>query len=757
MKKIRSSAIGEFAFLIAILICVYFFIHVISIGVNFNKDIGYRGAERAEIYIDRQGNYVKEICDEYIRESDFLAMQVERYDSVDKLESFLSNYKNDSFLAKKSVLKTICYVSDNSIYDISVAKSADNSVNYAELNELIGVTESRISKIFQYGNNLMSVAAYSAVDSNVCDGLLLVYDIIDLKQYLQNADESVKDIFGLTDFSALCKFDGIIIDEGNTGYIRERLFNRVFNKSEEIVGDVEKALMGSEIKSFLYSKSSERYVLCVNPFGVKYGGLSLVCAYSLKSVFGDGYATMQTIWSSIIGLGVVSGIMIAFFVISTITARRKEYQREMINPTLNCSTLRKFENDSGDLIKRNHASDFAFVSIKVTNFGFFLEKIGDDETLKLIKGIDSIVRHALQIGETYAYDGEGAFYLLLHFKNKQLFNERLKLVYLKITSLNQMFKGDYKIVTSLSVYEVEKGVKQTVKKMLDKLDMVEGITSTHASSLTINYYDEMMRENFIKRAEIEGRMEHALENSEFHLFYQPKFNLHTHNMDGSEILIRWYDPEIEKYHLPGEFLPVFEENGFISKLDRFVLYKACENIAGRIAKRQICYPISVNVSRVTAAQSDFLEYYVRIKNKFNIKDNFITLEFTESFAYENYETLQNLVEKLHENGFLCSIDDFGTGYSSYNILKTLPMDEIKLDKFFLKKGRSEECDRLLLKSVIDMLKAIGSKVTQEGVETKEELHLLESFGCDVIQGFYFSKPLKYVDYCTFIEKNFINK
>lgn len=247
----------------------------------------------------------------------------------------------------------------------------------------------------------------------------------------------------------------------------------------------------------------------------------------------------------------------------------------------------------------------------------------------------------------------------------------------------------------------------------------------------------------------------TLKNSEFHLFYQPKYNLRQKTLDGCEILVRWYDPELEKYHLPSEFLPVFEENGFIAKLDRFVFFKACENLAQRAAERHICYPISVNVSRVTAIQPDFVDYYVRIKNKFNIKDDFITLEFSESFAYENYEFLKRVVNRLHENGLLCSIDDFGTGYSSYNILKTIETDEIKLDKFFLGKGFSAERDRIVLESVIEMVRKLGIKVTQEGVETKEDMFRLEELGCDVMQGYYFAKPMKYFDYCSFIDDNFV--
>ena len=296
--------------------------------------------------------------------------------------------------------------------------------------------------------------------------------------------------------------------------------------------------------------------------------------------------------------------------------------------------------------------------------------------------------------------------------------------------------------------------KQTIKDCMNKLKTVKDASGVTVGSFSVNFYEDMLREKSVRKAEIEGKMENALENNEFHLFYQPKYNLRTKKADGCEILIRWYDPKLESYRSPGVFLPVFEEDGFICKIDRFVFYKACENIAARVAATKIVYPVSVNVSRVTAIQPDFVDYYVRIKNKFNIKDGFITLEFTESFAFENYGFLSEIIEKLHKNGFLCSIDDFGTGYSSYNILKTVPVDEIKLDKFFLEKGVSEDRDHTLLKSVIEMIKKLGIKATQEGVETREDFDRLQSLGCDVIQGYFFAKPMKYTDYCEFIEKNF---
>lgn len=162
----------------------------------------------------------------------------------------------------------------------------------------------------------------------------------------------------------------------------------------------------------------------------------------------------------------------------------------------------------------------------------------------------------------------------------------------------------------------------------------------------------------------------------------------------------------------------------------------------------------MDVSRATAIQPDFVSCYVRIKKKFGIRDGCVTLEFTESFAYENYEYLSCVISELHSAGFLCSLDDFGTGYSSFAVLKLLDFDEIKIDKSLLDRSSHPERDAILLQSIIGMIIRLDIKITQEGVEDMDEFEMLEKMGCDVIQGYFFAKPMKYIDYCEFVNTNF---
>ena len=236
------------------------------------------------------------------------------------------------------------------------------------------------------------------------------------------------------------------------------------------------------------------------------------------------------------------------------------------------------------------------------------------------------------------------------------------------------------------------------------------------------------------------------------MFYQPKFNLSKSLPDGCEALVRWYNPDTDDYMQPGVFIPLFEANRFIIKLDHNVYEQVCEYIEEAVVRGQTLYPVSVNVSRITAADPGFCEYYAKIKKKHNIADGFLTIEFTESFAYEDYDRLRSIVNELHKSGFKCSIDDFGSGFSSYSILKELPMDEIKLDRFFIDHGIDETRDLKILSSVINIGRDLGMKVTQEGVETEEQLQLLKKLGCHVIQGFHYARPMRLSDYIEFIAR-----
>jgi EAL domain-containing protein (putative c-di-GMP-specific phosphodiesterase class I) len=204
---------------------------------------------------------------------------------------------------------------------------------------------------------------------------------------------------------------------------------------------------------------------------------------------------------------------------------------------------------------------------------------------------------------------------------------------------------------------------------------------------------------------------------------------------------------------PGEFIPLFESNGFIAKLDHFVYIEVLEYLSHAVERGEKVVPVAVNVSRVTANSEDFISFYVGNKKKYRIPDGFITIELTESFAMEDYEKISHIVTALHNSGMKCSIDDFGSGYSSFSILKQISVDELKLDSMFIKRGTDKKRDDTLLSTMIDLAKAMGMRVVQEGVETKEMFDKVTDMGCDVVQGYYYAKAISLEEFKIFINTN----
>lgn len=742
-------------FIAAVAICALFFLQVLALMQGYSDNISQQAVERSRFLTAKQADIIKNKYTALKLKTKLFAERMNGYQS-DKISDFLTSGELSHYFDDESFVDML-YYKDDKLY--SYKGQIDES--YEELDLLRGNNVCVASKLFQYANRVMSFGLYCPVENSDVQAVVAVYDYIavSLSACFPKTDDNVK----LAQFVLLCKHDGLVIDkyvfnEDMNGYIvsetvQKGLLNRLATKQEAYNNLTDLVNNGNSGEQVIVIGTDD-YAFVVKNLGVENSGLFLLNLYKLSDVYGSGFEMINQIVVTLAGLCLMTVILCLFFFINKRATDKLLYNVEMVNADLDCSTPKKFDYDVGDIMRRHKASKFALVSAQINNFNYLEERFGDTVAHELLTHMRNVIQNGVLLGETYSYTNDGEFNLLLNYKSRKDLESRLSSLYRATSCFEDFSEDEYKITMAFCVYEIDRAADKTVRQMREKLRIVQRSALLRNGTFSINYYGDVTDRDYFKRAEIEGRMENALENSEFHLFYQPKFNLHRNDMDGSEILVRWFDPKIGAYRQPSEFLPVFEENGFIAKLDKFVFYRACQNIAESAAAHKRTYPVSVNVSRVTAIQSDFLDYYKRIKTKFNIPDKFVTLEFTESFAFENYEYLSRIINELHQAGFLCSLDDFGTGYSSYNVLKTLDMDEIKLDKFFLERGSSAERDLLLLSGTIDIVKKMNIKVTQEGVETKDDYERLVTLGCDVIQGFYFSKPMKYVDYREFIKQNF---
>ena len=255
---------------------------------------------------------------------------------------------------------------------------------------------------------------------------------------------------------------------------------------------------------------------------------------------------------------------------------------------------------------------------------------------------------------------------------------------------------------------------------------------------SIAYYTEKMKQKQMRDRELENRFESAMSNGEFVAYFQPKYDVKTEKISGAESLVRWINPDGSMV-MPGEFIPLYERDGLIVKLDEYIFRYVCEFQRERMERGQELLPISVNLSRGSIHYSGVVERYMEIIKENGIPFSCVPIELTET-ATLNRVVIRDFTERLVNAGFALHMDDFGAGYSSLITLSELPFDTMKIDKSLID-GISQQKGRIVVQQGIILGHGLGMKVVAEGVESAEQVELLREMECDDIQGFYYSRPL----------------
>lgn len=264
-------------------------------------------------------------------------------------------------------------------------------------------------------------------------------------------------------------------------------------------------------------------------------------------------------------------------------------------------------------------------------------------------------------------------------------------------------------------------------------------------------YEESLLIEHERKERIEECMREALANNQFRVYYQPKHDANTGELTGAEALIRWEHPEYG-FMSPGEFIPIFEDNGFITEVDNFVWKKTCENLHKWIEKGLNVVPISINASKLDFLRPDFFDKLNKASNEMDVPSGLLHIEVTESLFSDQIEELVDILSKCQENGYKIELDDFGSGYSSLNTLSILPLDVVKMDMSLVKAITDFKSMRVF-SACINLARSLGLKTVSEGVETKEQMWAIRELGGDVIQGYYYSKPLSEEDFEKYLSSH----
>lgn len=267
----------------------------------------------------------------------------------------------------------------------------------------------------------------------------------------------------------------------------------------------------------------------------------------------------------------------------------------------------------------------------------------------------------------------------------------------------------------------------------------------------VAFYDDKLRGKLLHQQAIVDNMESALKEGQFLVYLQPKYRIRDDKLAGAEALVRWNHPEWG-FQSPAEFIPLFEKNGFITQLDRFVWDKTCALLKEWDQKGYPSIPVSVNVSRADIYNADISNILMEIVEKYGLLPSRLHLEITESAYTENPDQIIETVNHLRKLGFVIEMDDFGSGYSSLNMLNQMPIDILKLDMKFIQSETAKPMNHGVLQFIIDLARWMHLSVVAEGVETKDQLERLMEAGCDYVQGYYFARPMPEDEFAELLQR-----
>ncbi len=387
--------------------------------------------------------------------------------------------------------------------------------------------------------------------------------------------------------------------------------------------------------------------------------------------------------------------------------------------------------------------DFAFVHFDVKEFRIINEVYGHIAANKVLCNIVKAMNESDMVYASARCHNDN-FAMMIKDMNEDDTRKWLTEFFDSLSSLEE--NPQYKIYFRCGVVPMKFAIVSG-NRVADAGKMAQALGVNH-NKTDIIFYTEKMHDDILWGNFIKAYLDTAIKNDEFLVYLQPKFDSAKDHIKGAEALIRW-NYKNKEFLSPGRFIPYFEKDGTIEKVDDIVLSKVCEAMAKWKKEGKPLYPISVNLSRNRLNDECIIEHLMGIVDSYGVDHQLIDFELTESATYDDKEHMINVLNELRANGFKISMDDFGTGYSSFSLLTEMPLDTLKLDKSFVDKVGSQS-DRLedlvVIRHIVTLAKELNFTCLAEGAETKAQVDTLAELGCDLIQGYYYSKPIPIPEY-----------
>ena len=739
----KKSVLPRILMCLLVIILVMYFISIIA---GYSPFYNNSAEKNAIVEINKDNIKIEQLINE--RYDDLMEVKDSIIDtsSHNAIVDVLNNYIGSEQFGD------LRFFSNGKIYD---ANGLEVTNEYAEIKAFEGLNRKAFSG--EYIDNMLSkscVAFYIPVTGS--ENISGLVSIIEARNFinLDNAlNENSKALSIVTDGGVnLC-------DKVKDGY-NENIGNSYFNFIERITQDQDITqeitnLMASGKTGVAHIKiNGEKHVVAIKPIASADNKLYAVSLSTSESLMAVEMSYLRQIISLIV-------IAVLSLVVSLVYAwlyhkhsKKKIRNLNYTHSNIECPNIEQLKLDIANTLSSSPLmiKKYSIVAFKLRRFLSISKVFEEKDVDELLRQGAKILAGICSYDESYAYLGDGTFGMLIKYTDEKSFAKRISMI--KGISAKNSFalsKG-LTLRFRVGVCHAFGATRTNATEMIENALTACKIANERTNAPFI-VFDKKINEEVARNEKIESMMEDGLRNGDFKLFLQPKYNIKNDRIDSAEALVRWFDRERADYIFPAEFISLFETNGFIVKLDHYIYLEVLQYFKSAVERGEKVVPISVNVSRVTMSSPDFLEFYINNKRKYGIGDNFIMIELTESYGLDDNNSIKDIVSTLHKNGINCSLDDFGSGFSSFNVLKSIPFDEMKLDKCFIEQTDNPEKDEVVLKMVIEMAKSLGITIVQEGVETKEVLDKVTKYGCDVIQGYYYAKAISLEEFKVFLKTN----
>ncbi len=408
-----------------------------------------------------------------------------------------------------------------------------------------------------------------------------------------------------------------------------------------------------------------------------------------------------------------------------------------------------FNTVATKIMMDNPNTKYAVIYMDIDKFKLINDKYGYSIGDYILIEFAKVLKNYIGENEAYARGEADKFVTLLKINDRKDLDRRIHEIFALLAQIKRTELDNYNISIIAGAYIIDN--LENMSLAIDRANIArKNITERHHSNYQL--FDEAMKSSLVMQKELESIMEVSLKNDEFLVYYQPKFNIYSNRICGSEALVRWkHEGTLIS---PGDFIPIFEDNGFIVEIDFYVYEQVCKKLRELIDAGHKVYPVSVNFSRMHMKNMNIISRLEEVIKRYDIEPHLIHIEITESAVAMGDSFAPTILNEIHKLGFYLSMDDFGSGLSSLNSLRRLPFDILKLDKDFFQKDVITQRERIVISNIINLARELDMEIIAEGIETEEQAQFLRNIDCPVVQGFLYSRPLPCDE---FVEKYIIGK